>query len=138
MMTSFTTNPSASRKTKAMAISRGRTCTLKDSIHLGRLAARTTEPQREVIANHRHGNCTSDSFGITAQSGRLRGVVKIRLVTVTIAAAISPRLLARSRMTRRRKSNPGKRNAIIASPTRFAYHVFRFASALGEKRKFNR
>ena len=93
MMTWLRTNPSERTKAKATARSRGRTCILKVSTHFGRLAATRTAPHKDVIANQRHGNCTSDSFGITAQSGRVSAVVKRKLVTVKVAAAISPSVL---------------------------------------------
>src|ERR1700682_2746509 len=64
----------------ATAKSRGRSFVQNRSFHFGMLPANIKAPISEVIESQRQGNCTSDSFGITAHTGWLK-LVAIRNVS---------------------------------------------------------
>src|SRR5712671_6116204 len=126
---------SESANANPTAKSRGRSRRRSCSCHFGMLDANRSAPIREVIASQRQGNCTSDNLGTMAQTGLLRLVAIRNVITNSAEAASSVRLVFSRLNERKMKTRPGRRKPIIASARMLAYHVFRFVSAEGEKRK---
>ena len=101
------------------------------------LEANKMQPNREVIDNHRQGNCTSCSFGTIAHTGRLTSVVIRKENRVKAKTALRV-LLISLRNSLRKSTTAGEMNAKTARARMLANQVFRFVSAAEEKTKLAR
>ena len=73
-----------------------------------------------------------------AHTGRLNSVDINNVSKVSVRAAINVRSGRVCLIHRITIADPGIRNPITANASRFAYQVFRFVKAEGEKTKFKR